>query len=487
MKRVFVRELRPYSVAGIAKLMETDTGDALRVVKRLLADGVMRYRTGSAPDGTDLPEEDTTGTDELYQFNWVGLAMAEDWMFVCYPKYLRADGLTEEDIDRRMRLVLRVLRRQTSTARISQMTEEGLRTSDKLPVMLRLLDLFDEYGEYSNYELTYEVNGSGVIDWNRTVNRHLPLLSNGQPVYTELETRKTRRNEADFVMRLHRAVLTECSRLLTESGVGEMLGLSEVWLSDEEIDDLGDNEALAWRIERERGVQFITWKQDVLDAMALYLLDRKTSTELEEVQSLGTSSFYHVWETACKVAFGDLLDKRLRQLPFELADAWRDKRGQTLLGIIPRPKWERSRDGGYAACGDVDTLIPDTVAFYDGAEGKTFCIYDAKYYVPSGSGKMKGQPGVESVTKQFLYQSAYRDFVLDHGFSSVVNAFLVPGDVDAPRKMARVSFPGVLAEEEAPFSNHVDMWMLPAEDVYDAYLRGEKLDGSTLAMIDGVV
>ena len=486
MERVFVRELKPYSVADIAKLMGADTDDALRVVERLLANGVMRYRTGSAPDGTDLPEEDTAGTDELYQFNWVGLALVEDWIFVCYPKYLRADGITDKDIERRMRLILRVFRRQAGASRISQMTEEGLRSSDRLPVMLRLLDLFDEYGEYSNYELTYEVNGSGVIDWNRTVNGHLPFLSNGRPVYTELETRKTRRNEADFIMRLHRAVLTECSRLLTESGVGEMLGLSEIWLSDEEIEDLGDAEVLAWHIGRERGVQFVTWKQDVLDAMALYLLDRKTSVRFEEVQSLGTSSFYHVWETACKVAFGDLLGKRLRQLPIALADGWCDKRDQTLLGIIPRPKWERSCDGGYVACGDVDTLIPDTVSFFDGADGKAFCIYDAKYYVPSGTGKMKGQPGVESVTKQFLYQRAYRDFVVDHGFSSVVNAFLVPGDVDAPQKMARVSFPGVLAKEEAPFSDHVDMWMLPAEGVYEAYLRGEKLDAGVIAMIDGV-
>lgn len=486
MKRIFVRELRPYSVAGIAKLMGTDGERALRVVECLLADGIMRYRTGSSPDGTDLPEENVSGTDELYQFNWVGLAMVEGWMFVCYPKYLRTDGLTEEDIDRRMRLVLRVLRRQASTARISLMIEEGLRSSDKLPVMLRLLDLFDEYGEYSNYELTYEVNGPGVIDWGRTVNGHLPLLSNGRLVYTELETRKTCRNEADFIMRLHRAVLTECSRLLTESGVGEMLGLSKIWLSDEDIDDLGDDEVLAWRIERERAVQFVTWKQDVLDAMALYLLDRKTNVELDEVQSLGTSSFYHVWEMACKVAFGDLLDKRLRQLPLTLADTWHEKRSQTLLRVIPRPKWERSHDGDYAACGVVDTLIPDTVSFFGDGDAKTFCIYDAKYYAPSASGRMQGQPGVESVTKQFLYQSAYRQFVLDHGFGSVVNAFLVPGDVDAPQKMARVSFPGVLAEEEKPFSNYVDMWMLPAEDVYDAYLRGEKLDAGTLAVIDGV-
>lgn len=485
MKRVFVRELRPYSVAGIAKLMETDTSDALRVVERLLADGVMRYRTGSASDEADLPEGDTTGADELYQFNWVGLAATEDWMFVCYPKYLRGEGLTKEDIDCRMRLILRVLRRQAGTTRINHMAEEGPHSNDKLSVMLRLLDLFDEHGEYSNYEQTYETNGSGVIDWNRTVGRHLPLLPNGRPVYTEFETRKTRRNEADFIMRLHRAMLTECSRLLAESGIGEMLGLSEVLLSDEEIDDLGDEGVLAWHIERERSVQFVTWKQDVLDAMALYLLGREANVALEEVQSLGTSNFCHVWEKTCKVAFGDLLDKRLRQLPIALAGDWREKRDQTLLGVIPRPKWERCCDDGYAACGDVDTLIPDAVSFFDGADAKKFCIFDAKYYVPSGSGKMKGQPGVESVTKQLLYQSAYRQFILDHGFGFVVNAFLVPGDVDAPHKMARVSFPGVLAEEEAPFSNYVDMWILPARDVYEAYLRGEKLDAGVLAMIDG--
>lgn len=486
MKRVFVCELRPYSVADIAKLMETNVGHAFGVVERLLAEGVIRYRTGGAPDGTDLPEDNMAGTDKLYQFNWVGLAMTEDWMFVCYPKYLRAEGLADEGIERRMGLILRVLRRYVGMTHIAQMVEEGVSSGGKLSIMLRLLDMFDEYGEYSNYELTHEVNGTGVIDWNRTVSEHLPLLSCGRPVYTELETRKTRRNEADFIMRLHLAVLTECSRFLTESGVGEILGLAEIWLSDEDIEDLGDNETLTWRIERERGVQFVTWKQDVLDMMELYLLDRKASVEFEEVLSFGTSSFYHVWETACKVAFGDLLNKKLRQLPLSLADSWYEKRDQTLLGIIPRPKWERKCDGGYAACGDVDTLIPDTVSFFNGSDAKAFCIYDAKYYVPSGIGKMKGQPGVESVAKQFLYQSAYRVFILDHEFDSVVNAFLVPGDVDKPLKMALVSLPGVLAEEEAPFSNHVDMWMLPAEDVYEAYLCGEKLDAGVLAMIDGV-
>lgn len=115
-----------------------------------------------------------------------------------------------------------------------------------------------------------------------------------------------------------------------------------------------------------------------------------------------------------------------------------------------------------------------------------FCIYDAKHYVPSTNGKMKHQPGLESVTKQFLYQSAYRRFIKAHKFDRVVNAFLVPGTVDEPKLIARVSFPDVIAEEEEPFDNFIYMWMLPAHDVFKAYLDGKMLDNE-IAQIASMV
>ena len=37
-----------------------------------------------------------------------------------------------------------------------------------------------------------------------------------------------------------------------------------------------------------------------------------------------------------------------------------------------------------------------------------------------------GQPGIESITKQYLYQLAYQRFIEDHKFSSVKNCFLLP-------------------------------------------------------------
>lgn len=261
---------------------------------------------------------------------------------------------------------------------------------------------------------------------------------------------------------------------------------SRLYLPDEEVEEFGVLEALEWRLNRERSSQFVDWKLMTLDLLERYLLGKESFARHNEIHTLGTTSFYHVWELACATAFGNMLDNRLDGLGIELRGKWIERKQDKLIEIILRPKWERATHEGYAPCGDVATLIPDTVSIaVDDRGRKVFCIYDAKYYVPTTSGAMKYQPGLESVTKQFLYQSAYKGFVLDHGFDYVTNAFLVPGNVDKPKLMARVSFPGVIAREEHPLSNFIAMWTLPASEVFETYLRGELLSGSTLLMVGG--
>lgn len=100
---------------------------------------------------------------------------------------------------------------------------------------------------------------------------------------------------------------------------------------------------------------------------------------------------------------------------------------------------------------------------------------------------MKHQPGVKSVAKQFLYQSAYREFIKEHEFDRVANAFLVPGTVDTSKLIARVSFPGVFTKEKKPFDNFIYMWMLPAHDVFKAYLDGEILCSEIIQIASMVI
>lgn len=478
MRRVYFRELKPYSLRAIAKELYADLDDARRVVDRLMEHAVVRYRRVAAPEGVDLSDEVDAGPDELYVFDYVGMAMLGDYVLIVYPKYFRERVPDDAEISQ----LFRVLRR--SSRRLEPISSIGncRRTTDRLPIMLALLDLYDEYGEYSNYVDDRELNGGGSIDWNRTLGGHLPFIKDGCPIYVEYETRKTLRDESDFVTRLHRAVLAECSRDLSAAGIAELLFLDvdTTFLSDEEVDDFGDAVALEWKLGRERSAQFVDWKISVLELLAKYLFNRENHADDCGVEVFGTTSFYHLWEEACKTAFEDKLDIKLGKLGISLVDAWKDSKSNTLLGIIPHPEWERWDDGVYGKAEKTDTLLPDAVSIVNDGGKSIFCIYDAKYYVPSLSGRIRRQPGLESVTKQFLYQAAYRPFVKDHGFDAVVNAFLVPACDNELRKLARVSFPRVMGRVEPPLSNHIVMWSLPACEVFDAYLRNERIDDGIL-------
>lgn len=472
------RELRPYSVDEIANELNASREDAELAVGDLLSYGVMRYRTGDETDESERADEEGAADNQRLQFRFVGVAIARGLVFVCYPKYIRRnDGPTEGELKQCLRVI-----RKLGTEGLLPMPEEIGRRSDQFAVIVRLLQLYDECGVYTNFEESGELNGNGVIDWQRTIDTQTPVLSHGRPIYLDMWTRKTRRDESDLVTRLHRTILTECSHFLEGCGLAGLLGISGVELTDETPSDFGDPDVLDWRLECERLAQYVTWKQEAIDLMRAYLAGGGIAVSGGDTLRLGTTSYYHAWELACKVAFGDLLDMRLRDLPIDLHGGWRGRGGETLLQIIPRPLWVRpDGKGGFSRCNDVDTLIPDTVTFVDRADGsKEFRILDAKYYVPEigAGGGIARQPGLESVTKQFLYQSAYRDFVDENGFGAVTNAFIVPTEDAESRLLARVSFPGVMAaltHELPQFSDHIDMWAVPAGKVFDCYLEGRRM------------
>ncbi len=481
MHAAYFRELRPYSEDEIRVGLGVDSDAARVLIAALMRSGILQYRTGDERDEEERVEGDGATGGQRLQFRYVGIAIVRGHAIVCYPKYLRS---TDKPI-REMRQALDVIAQLGRDGMLLD-EQEGGRYDDRLALMLRLLWLYDEYGVYYNFEETRVLNGPGVIDWSRTVDTQTPVFSDGTPIYLDFWTRKTRRDEYDLVERLHRAILSECSTFLAGCGLSDLLSVGTVELTDENPLDLGDVDYLLWLIDRERAVQYATWKQDVLDLMRDYLVDEGESADESTVLRLGTTSYYHAWEVACKAAFGDLLSTRLRDLPLDLDEAWYDRRSNTLLQIIPRPTW--TRPAGMGEAGTVDTLIPDTVTFDIDGGRRLFCIYDAKYYAPSEQGKMQRQPGVESVTKQFLYQTAYHDFVDAHSFDAVVNAFLVPTEDERPRLLASVAFPEIMAAitgELPQFSDHIDMWALPAYEIFDCYLGGHTTSMSVVeALLD---
>jgi len=487
MRTLYIRELSFHTPNSLARILHVDADEVIRYIRLLCAHGVLKLRTNDDEKEYDALHD--TPVRGSYQFVYVGLVLVDDLCIIVYPKYLPVVDADDPDetAQRAMRQIFRVLRKHGgSYSDIAAMTEEGMRANDRLSLMLMLLEMYDEYGVYENYVKTLADNGPGGINWERTIAANLPFMSNGRPIYVDYKTVESNQDAADFVMRLHRAVLTECSKFMQDSGLASLLALDEVWLTDTTVEDFGDADFIAYRLERERAVQFITWKQDVIDLLLRYVTEDDSTIRQDTPLCLGTSSFYHVWEEACKVAFDDVLGVRLMDLGMELNEPFDTMGGIRLIDIIPRPQWTVPRDDGEDECGDVATLIPDTILLHhDRADNSVFAILDAKYYTPELGANVNGVPGVESVTKQFLYQTAYKKFVLAHGYKRVVNAFLAPSAGDAIEHTGRVRFPNVIAAEEAPFSNVVELYALPAGMVFDAYLAGVALDNAELLTVLG--
>ena len=164
MRKAYVRELKPYSLDELSERLGIPLNEAKSLVEQLMMRGIVRYRAGGS-GGEYSGDDEEALPDELYQFRFVGLVMVRDIVIVSYPKYFRDYEPSDDELE----LIMRVLKRDGGFAISSRLDEDGERTGDRLPVMLALLELYGEYGEYSNYIEGREINGSGAIDWNRTI------------------------------------------------------------------------------------------------------------------------------------------------------------------------------------------------------------------------------------------------------------------------------------------------------------------------------
>lgn len=473
MRRIYARELSFHSVESLSALLGFESEETLAFIDTMASRGILRPRTDN-----DICDYDTDVSGQVwgtYQFVFVGLVIYHDILLILYPKYISES----EPPLKKLKQIFSVLRKASKDySDITAASDDVLQENNHLALMLALMESYDGHGIYSNYVRTKKLNGPGMVSWERTIASMTPFISDGTPVYYDYETIETSKNSSDFITMLHECVLTECSSFLSQSGVMSLLGIDEIDLSASPLEEFGTIDYIVYRIEQEQSQQYVTWKQDVLALLLRYIKEKGVHKNPCEVACFGTTSFYHLWETACKVAFGDCLNRKICNVVSNLSQEWAEDSQKTLLEILPKPVWKAIDErGNERDCGSASTLIPDIVTIWDEPDqGLIFAILDAKYYTPRLAENLAGIPGVGSVTKQILYQSAYKKFISDNGFKDVINAFIVPAEETDPRPIGVVRFPGVFAQENKPFCNGVTMYSLPAEDVFNAYLSNKSLD-----------
>lgn len=475
----FVREQKRYTQKELETILHASEESLVPIIRKLKEFNVLKVVRASdiQKDLSDLADEDIEVADVevgeidyFYVFTFVGVIVVAGRVLKCYPKYL----MHAKEPKDQLRQVLKVLEKYSSKEQIVRMYNDSSenRAFNLLAVLLFLLHDYYNNGVYSNTEEIVESNGSGEILWDKTINETFTLISGDRPYYVDLQTRKRVTDEHDFFQRLHECILTKASKELEEAQLLDLFEITEVDLTDETLDDFGEDEYIIYRIEKELNTQFNTRKQLVLKTIYAYIDHSGSLHDIDCLSMFGTNSFNLVWEGICADILDNQLEIRLDQLklPVPLNAEYRDRKEEDLKELIEKPMWTAA---GKTA--DV-TLIPDIITIH----GDEFIIFDAKYYnatLEKGK-KPKGQPGIESVTKQYLYQLAYQKFIREHGFVSVKNCFLMPTENYDVEEKGEVSM-SMLSDLEL---QDIQVRNIPADMVFEHYLSGRKLDLSILQL-----
>ena len=491
MISVFLREQKRYTQEELAKELHCSEEKTVHILKRLKEYGVLKAVKANdiQKDLSDLVDEDIeiadveVGENEyLYVFTFVGVITIEGRVLKCYPKYL-LDATTPKA---ELKQVLKVLEKYNSKEQIIRMYNDTSDSSafNMLAVMLFLLQDYFEYGAYTNTQDIIESNGSGDILWDKTINETFTLLSNNRPYYPELLTIKRVNDDFDFFKRLHECILTRCTKELRDADLLDLFDIMGVDISDEQIEDFGDKEYILDRIIKELNVQFNTRKQLLLKTLYAYIANSSALDDLDCFSMFGTNSFNLVWEKVCSEVMDNQLQKQIGhlQLPIPLTEQYRNMRHKKLIDLIDKPQWAGDSPNGEPFIKQAeDTLIPDLVSIINIDGDYQFIIFDAKYYniQLESNKKLRGQPGIESITKQYLYQLAFQPFVEAHQIRNVRNCFLMPtaSSEIVQKGVASLTMLSNLGLQD------IQIRLLPTEMMYRHYIENTKFDMQLLHLI----
>lgn len=383
--------------------------------------------------------------DGLFYFEYVGILILKDKVMFCMPKYAK-----NYDKKSTVKQLLSLFNEYSKREKLEKDELESIGSLDSknnynmLSVIIFLLNDYFENGLYSNEKNISILNGEDEINWLKTIDELQPLINEGEPVYLDYFTNFTENDETNYFRHLHRYILNECTKKLNELGLIEFLGF-ELITFEVDAETLGTPQSILSRISNELNVQFVNRKQLLLEAMSSFISNENMETDNFTISFYGTRSFHLVWEKTC----GYILDNKY----------------EAVKKLIAKPQWRTISGKIHKA----DTLIPDIISI----SKDSFIISDAKYYsIKLTDDKLEGNPGVGDVTKQYLYQLAFNEYIQARGYSLIKNILLFPSDLEEIKKLGTVTikFLKDLGLED------ITLLLIPANRVFELYTNSKKIN-----------
>lgn len=488
IKSKYVREQKRYSKNDLMNKFNISLEEVKDLIKKLKTYGVLKMVKSiyKKRDLTDLVDEeveivdiDFEVDDYFYVFTFVGVLTVGNIIIKSFPKYLlNIDKPLEE-----MKQVLKVLKYYNSKEqKIGLYNDDGEQSGFNIvSLILYLLNDYYDNGIYTKHKDIIDTNGEGEILWDRTIDETIPIIINNRPFYTELQTRNTIDDERDYFKRLHKCIITECSRKLEKADLLQLFEMEKISISEESLLDFGDTDYILYRLQSELNVQFETRKQHVIKTLYSYIEHSRAFKDNLGLSMYGTNSFNLVWESVCSEVFDNKLKTILGQLKLPIPLRENYNANAKLLDIIDKPTWIGWGDDKKKFIKkSKDTLKPDLISIFCHDKRTEFLIFDAKYYnIQFEKGKrLRNYPGIGDITKQYLYLLAYKEFIEDHKIKEVRNCFLMPtqGDKIIEKGSINIKMLSDLGLED------IQIRLLPAKKMYDKYLNQKKINIEVLKL-----
>lgn len=477
MKSVYIKEECYYNLEQLINLFGYDVNDTKKTLSTFKNYGILKVFLNNNED--DYIDEDKhiinidsdINSKYLYKFTFVGVFKLDELILKCYPKYISEDKISTQLLKQVIKVIGKFQDRSRKNFYGIQNIDQNSNEFNLFETILFLLNDYYEFGEYNRLQDVYEINGKGEINWDKTINNKFTLITKNELFYPELITKKRIVDNNNFIKRIHQVILTQCSNNLKSLELLELFDLQEVNLTDENIIDLGDSEYILDKLDKERKKQYNTRKIMLLEVMYNYIKNINNFEDHIDFSFYGTNSFHVIWENVCKEILDNKLMEELRNicLPKNLSSKF--KRDEKLIDLIEKPRWEIDKKNFTSK----KSLEPDGISIYkDKNQNFRFLIFDAKYRIIKSSPKMTGHPGIGEITKQYLYQLAYSEFISEHDFEekNVLNCFLLPTEKDNVENRGTVNL-GIFKNSNL---KNIQLVSLPAKKVFDLFLENKKVN-----------
>lgn len=439
MQNLFFKEGKPYKIEDLMDSFKLDYIKTKELIKNFLSSGVMRVSKSysdleillseiSVDNNLDIEKE------AFYFFKYVGaIQTTNDFCILIYPKYMSIGSIKYDlinNFDKFKQLMNVIDKYENKKLQNVSIASDIYDIDDEmLGIKLSILKDYYENGLYNKEREEININGNGKVLWNQTVNRSEAYIFNNIPFYLDVYTLENTLEENNLVQLIQRAIITEISMELDI--LLDILDFEKVHLSEVGLEELGSNEMLLNILEIELNNQFITVRQETIKRMVAYLSSVSNNSN-GNVTLVGTRAFHMVWEDVCSEVYGNDLDSTFEEL--NLLVPTPEISNETLKSFVEKPMWQVGNQSPFVSG---NPLKLDVLSI----NSQVINIYDAKYYnISFHNKKVVGQPGINDISKQYLYELAFKK-IINLNQLVVKNQFIMPKDdfVDDGKIVAHVN------------------------------------------------